>query len=459
MANGDTGGFTSDRTGVHDDGSVGDATGDYSAWDWKHIMAAITGSGAGTGDDQRAQATSDPQTIQDAADTFYYVQRVLNEVGKSIGEQSEALTGEGGPWQGEAAQSFRTVMGSFSKQVGAMSDVLSGGITGDENVPQQLANNAQHLREAIAKVGDINTWYANQALKMNPNAQMANGLVSVHDSPPIPEMMGNDMRQVLTALAKHYKTNQDALAQPASPQNPTSQPTDAPPNVDDNTPNYYSNIPTQDSNIPTQDSNVPNYKSNIPTQDSDIPNESTLGPGSNSKLDQPQDDSPYSPVSDPVVSPYGSSAPLSGDAGAAPLDTSPVSPLDQNASAFPGGTSLDQPGPSLSPNGQLDPVMDAALNPNASGGSGANAPAIVPFSALGSGTGTPDNSTKRAASPYTGDLGLNDPGTAGDAIPTDTGSADIPAYSAASQPSLDTAGTPAPYAGGRSEERRVGKEC
>ncbi|MDH6630479.1 uncharacterized protein YukE, partial [Streptomyces sp. LBL] len=209
-----------ERKGTHDDGPV-DLTGDYSDWDWRKIKSAITG-GADGEDAQYDLTLSDPQTLQDAGNAFYYTQKVLEDVARSLSEQSDALAGEGRPWQGQAAQAFTATMGSFAKQVTAMANVLSGGATGHHNVPQQLADNAQHLREAIAKVGDIDVWYANQAIKVDPSLKMDNGLVMVSKAGKIPQMMADDMRQVLVALAKHYTLTKDAVVQPEAPSVPTS---------------------------------------------------------------------------------------------------------------------------------------------------------------------------------------------------------------------------------------------
>ncbi|MBY8886058.1 hypothetical protein K7472_14495 [Streptomyces sp. PTM05] len=217
-------GFTTDSDGTWatDDG---DTTGDYSDWDWRKIMAAICGGSAYTGDTantRRAQQYSDPQTLQTAADTLAYVEGVLQEVARAISEQTDALTGEHGPWQGAAATALNGAMTGVARQTQQMADVLSGGVTGDQNVPQQLANDAQNLRDAIAKVNDIDTWYARQAVEVRPDLQMDNGLVMVSKDQQIVTMMSNDMRKVLQTLAQHYTLSKDSVSQPSSPSNPNS---------------------------------------------------------------------------------------------------------------------------------------------------------------------------------------------------------------------------------------------
>ncbi|MGW2637361.1 hypothetical protein, partial [Streptomyces sp. NPDC001348] len=219
----DVPGFTEGEDGVFADAN-GDTSGDYSNWDWKHIMAAITGGAAYTGSDleQKAAGYSNPLTVQNAANTFWYVQEVLKEVGDDLVGLAESVTGENGFWKGEAATAFSSAISGLGRQTLQMADVLSGGVTGDNNVPQQLANNAQHLYEAIAKVKDIDNWYAKEAARIDPDLVMSNGLVRVSANEKIVKMMTDDMRQVLVALAKHYKINKDSISQPTSPSNPAT---------------------------------------------------------------------------------------------------------------------------------------------------------------------------------------------------------------------------------------------
>ncbi|MEU2778026.1 WXG100 family type VII secretion target [Streptomyces sp. NPDC007162] len=143
-------GSGSDGSGNGDNGtstSTGNGTGDpaseYGDWSWKQVIKAVAGEDP---DNPGQSQPSNPQALQDAANAFWYVEQVLQEVGQSIADQTEALVGEHGPWQGEAAQAFSGAMQGLSKDVTNMANALSGGVTGDYNVPQQLANNAQHLR-------------------------------------------------------------------------------------------------------------------------------------------------------------------------------------------------------------------------------------------------------------------------------------------------------------------------
>ncbi|MFE3885225.1 hypothetical protein ACFXPQ_20350 [Streptomyces lydicus] len=199
-------------------GSSDSANGDYSKYTWKQVMEAVTGSKP---DDPGVNGsdTSDPQSLQNAADTFWYAGQVLKEADENLSHQINALVGENGSWKGPAAQSFYKLMQNVSQQVSNLTDVLTGGITGDYNVPQQLANNAQHLREAIAKLHDIDVWYANQAIEyynehpgeFKDDIVMDDGRIAVSQVKSIPPLLDSDMRQVLIALAAHYKVTGDSV--------------------------------------------------------------------------------------------------------------------------------------------------------------------------------------------------------------------------------------------------------
>ncbi|MBY8886059.1 WXG100 family type VII secretion target [Streptomyces sp. PTM05] len=448
-----TDGFSSSSGGVIADGT-GDTTGDYSDWDWKKIMAAITG-GAAYSDPTLVAHPSDPQTLQTAADTLSYVEGVLQEVARGIATQTNALTGEHGPWQGAAARALNGAMSSVAQQTQQMADALSGGVTGDENVPQQLANNAQNLRMAIDKINDINTWYANQALKINPHLKMPNGLVEVHKIPQIVTMMSNDMRQVLTTLSNHYTVSKDSVAQPSSPNNPNN----ARPNVSDfgiGDPNAGAvPFPGPGAFPNLADFNDPNVQSpdlqndgpgtgNVPDFGGVDSGPGAVAPGLGVNAPDFGDDTPGADEKVPdfgtgLPGGPGTGAPDDG-AGAAPDASSDAADVGSPA-PFPGDTSLENGGPDLPTTGQLDPAMDAALNP----------PAVVPAPGLGLGDDTPAGSVKSpkvtapAVSPFPGDTGLDTPGGAAD--PAGAAGASVAPFPGADTPDLDTSGTGAPGLG------------
>ncbi|MFF4490845.1 hypothetical protein ACFY0F_31005 [Streptomyces sp. NPDC001544] len=464
----------------------GDTSGDYSSWDWKHIMAAINGGAAYVADShnqEQAKQFSDPETVQQAANTFYYTQQVLEEVAQVLKDQTDQLTGENGPWQGEAASTLRTAMAGLSTQVQHMSDTLSGGVTGDYNVPQQLADNAQHLREAKAKINDINAWYAQQALAINPHLLMSNGLVRVSANKKIVEMMGNDMRSVLVALSQHYKVTKDSVSQPTSPTNPANSPSDNMPYTGDGmpytgdgmpytgdgmpytgggVPNYGDGAPYTGDGMPYNGGGIPNYGGNSP-QDvaapTDYPN-TGLTPGTGT-LD-PTDPGSFSPnATDPGApgSTAGGPGIKNATVSPAPFDASDLgsgAPLDNgpglSPNAFTGDTSLGGDPANMPSTGQLDPAMDAALNPNGQG-TGAPMPEVAPFP-LGAGLTSPGTGntgakprTLDAPAKFPGDLGLDAPGATGQGSPTAPGTADIAGFPDTSLPDVNTDGIAAPGTG------------
>ncbi|MFJ5288142.1 hypothetical protein, partial [Streptomyces sp. NPDC088348] len=207
-----------DSTTGSDSDSNFDSTGDYTDWTWKQVMAHVTGYNP---DDTSVNGslTSSPQSMQDAADVLWYTGQVLKEAGENLDAQVESLAGENGSWQGAAAQSFYSLMKNLSQQVSNLTGVLTGGITGDNNVPQQLADNAQHLRDAINKLIDIDNWYGKQAVayyndhldEFDEDIIMDNGQIAVSQVKAIPPMMDSDMRAVLVTLAGHYRVTIDQV--------------------------------------------------------------------------------------------------------------------------------------------------------------------------------------------------------------------------------------------------------
>lgn len=120
-----------DTSGIFGNNSVMGSTNDYDNWDWKQIEAVIVGGSnmAATDERNRAHAAASPQSLYDAGDAFQFVQEVLQMVSENIVAQANALAGENdSPWQGTAADSFMTMMQTFSKQVASSVNALSGGV-------------------------------------------------------------------------------------------------------------------------------------------------------------------------------------------------------------------------------------------------------------------------------------------------------------------------------------------
>ncbi|MFF2141673.1 WXG100 family type VII secretion target [Kitasatospora sp. NPDC058190] len=215
---------------------------DYNSWDWKHIEAAIVGLGGGVSSAENleyAKSVADPQSLQDAADTFYQVQLVFAGVSQALTDQANALAGKDGVWTGDAADAFTEMIKTFSKQVGAVADVISGGHSGKHSVPQQLANNAVNLTNAQNKILEIDNWYAKQAHDaLHLHAMSGTGLIPVSQKPELVEMMNHDMRQVLKSLAGEYQVTLDAVTSPGGINSPlggggTGQDQPKPPDLSD----------------------------------------------------------------------------------------------------------------------------------------------------------------------------------------------------------------------------------
>ena len=220
-----------------DPGSDPGSVSDYDTWDWKQIEAAINGMSAGVDDSDNqshALAVSDPNSLNKAANAFYAVQVTLSEIADSLDAQAKALAGPDGPWKGDAADSFINMMTTFSRQVKATADVLSGGATGTHSIPQQLADNAANLLNAKNKIVEIDNWYANQAIQMGVQP-MSNGLIPISQKPQLVQMMTSDMRAVLKSLAGEYQVTIDSVRSPQPITSPgDNNPDDIPqPNPDD----------------------------------------------------------------------------------------------------------------------------------------------------------------------------------------------------------------------------------
>ncbi len=236
-----TGGFTSNGNGIFGDPNYGSfSASDYYTWDWKQIEAAIDGGSTITGDgEQTAQSVSYPKTLWDAGDVFEYVREVLNMVATSLADQANALAGGTSPlWKGDAADAFLATMTTFSKQVAANADVLSGGSAGLDPVPAQLVGNGNSLAKAQTIVHSIDAWYAQQALNMGVQP-MSNGLVPVSQVSQIPPMMTHDMlNYALLPLVANYQMTIDSIVSPTAVTPKVGNSTGSPnPSPTDNVPN------------------------------------------------------------------------------------------------------------------------------------------------------------------------------------------------------------------------------
>ncbi|QMU77119.1 WXG100 family type VII secretion target [Streptacidiphilus sp. PB12-B1b] len=414
-----------------DPGSDPGSVSDYNTWDWKQIMAAINGMSAGvdnSDNDTHALSVSDPSTLQTAADAFYTVQLTLSQIAQSLQDQANALAGPHGPWTGDAADSFIDMMTTFSKQVSATANVLSGGATGTDSVPQQLADNSVNLRTAQNKLVEIDNWYANQAIEMGVQP-MSNGLIPISQKPQLVEMMTSDMRAVLKSLAGEYQVTIDTVRSPQ----PINSPGDNSPN-DPNDPGL--NDPDTGTG-PTDDMPLSPVTSDLPR---DAEADPSPFPGDLSTSDAAGlPDSGLDPASlDAALNPGGSAdpSPFPGGTGVSDLAALPGDGTGVgDPSAFPDGTGVGGADPD--PLGSTDPL--GALSPSSfPGGTG-----------VGTGVGAlPLGTEDDVTDPLADDTGESFPGGLGTG-----GVGGLPGT--ADDLSTDGAGSPAAFPGGLSTESGV----
>ncbi|WP_327179405.1 WXG100 family type VII secretion target [Streptomyces sp. NBC_01335] len=421
-----TTGFQQDDSGIYGDTKNQGSRSDYDSWDWKQIMAAVTGGSnmtPGAGGESRASSVSNPQTLMTAANEFQYVQEVMEMVGKSLADQAKALAGgKGAPWQGAAADAFADTMTTFSKEVLSNAAALAGGSTGTP-VGQSLVAGSNSLTFAQAQIHAIDTWYANEAIKVGV-VPMANGLIPVSQRPDIVEMMTNDMRSVLKSLANNYSTVTQSLnnVKPKAVTPPTSDPASTGDGKNNDLDQYkgsgggQNGIKSPDLNTGTGGGSGGGTGGGINT-----PDLSTLGGGGGG--------------TGGTANPYtgGTASPDLATASGGGIGTPDLATLGTGDGTGIGGTA--------------NPYTGGLTSPDlATGGSGTGSPDLATLG-TGDGTGiggTANPFTGGTASPYTGGSGLPELGE-GSTIAPYTGTLD-PALDDVLNPSTGTAGTATPAA-------------
>ncbi|MFD6529916.1 hypothetical protein [Streptomyces sp. NPDC060184] len=423
-----TSGFQQDDSGIYGDTKNQGSRSDYDSWDWKQIMAAVTGGSnmtPGAGGEARASSVSNPQTLMTAANEFQYVQEVMEMVGKSLADQAKALAGgKGAPWQGAAADAFADTMTTFSREVLANAAALGGGSTGTPVGPS-LVHGANSLAFAQAQIHAIDTWYANEAIKVGV-VPMANGLIPVSQRPDIVEMMTNDMRSVLKSLANNYSTVTQSLnnVKPKAVTPATSDPasTGDGKNDDQDLDQYkgggQNGIKSPDLNTGTGGGSGGGTGGGV-----NSPELSTLGGGSGGTA---------SPYTGGTASPYtgGTASPDPATGSGGGITAPDLATLGTGDGTGTGGTA--------------NPYTGGVAAPDlATGGSGTGSPDLA-TPGTGDGTGTGGS-----ADPYTGGTGLPEPG-AGSTVDPYTGTSNPgalnPALDGVLNPSTGTAGTGTPAA-------------
>ncbi|MET8759924.1 hypothetical protein ABZV40_18805, partial [Lentzea sp. NPDC004782] len=428
MADSSTAGFQNQDGAVIATGDGAATTrADYDRWGWKEIKAAIYGAAA-VGKGTRLDASinlSDPRTLYNAGLNFHMAQETLSIVGKQVKAQAEALAGEGGPWQGEAAKSFLALMDQFAKSFESHAQQLRGGPARINSVPEQLLRSSDYLKWAQQTVQAIDVHYANEAKRMRPpdwlrsqgqSVVMDNGLIRVSLFPEIVQMLDADMRKVLKILAAQYEqTRFETELVPISTPNPLgAQPNPPGPGLDSKPqrlPDLVGNpkpLPELKFNGPEVPN--PNGSGITPPQPFDVRTLSDLN--ANPFSPQPFDASgaprPGSPgaFDGGGVPEGGSFSPQPFDASGAPR---PGSPGAFDGGGVPEGGSFspqpfDASGAPLSGVPSAAPFVpapfSASLPPSSSGlGSGLNAP--KPSSAeTGSGIPKPGDSGLEPVAPF-----------------------------------------------------------
>ncbi|WP_329138182.1 hypothetical protein OG552_29865 [Streptomyces sp. NBC_01476] len=408
-------GFTQGDDGAifGDSGSDPGSISDYDTWDWRQIMAAVNGMSSGVGSAtnlEHAASVSSPASLLNAAHAFAYAQNTLTIIAQSLKDQANALAGTNGPWQGDAAEAFFDMMNTFSKQVQANADVLSGGATGSHSVSQQIANNSANLARAQQLIHDINVWYADQAVRMGVTP-MSDGLIPISRKPQLVEMMTNDMRNVLKSLAGNYQVTIDSIRTPTpvnSPLTDTPPPTDVPPPTD---------MPSPTDTPPTDMPSPGDLNTGGPDTGTPAPFDgptSTDGPGTDL-------------AADPGGFPDGT------DTGAGTGDVPSFDPNAMDAALNPGDGALDSPSPF--PDGTDTGLPD---------GAGPQDLAAVPPTPFPSSTSTNGGTDLPSSGLPTGDSAFNESGMPED-FPGDTGLGGADGLSDAGLP--EGTGTPSAFPG------------
>src|ERR1700754_1493102 len=89
---------------------------DWQSMDWKAIKTAVVGAAAVANDAQsqaaaqNAEANVSPQSLMDAGDAFSLASTYMSDVADNLRQQIAGLVGDGGPWTGSGAQSFKSTL-------------------------------------------------------------------------------------------------------------------------------------------------------------------------------------------------------------------------------------------------------------------------------------------------------------------------------------------------------------
>jgi hypothetical protein len=299
---------------------------DYTGWTWRQIMAAIVG-GADMGGTKQNKLTgefSSPESLTTAGNIFWDLAVIVNNALSTFNYNVNALVGEGGPWQGDAASVARDNFTFFSRSVEKQLDALTGRGDPEKAVYNQLYDSGNTLGWAIDQIHTIDQYYAGEAARLGAGSHTepdGTTLIHVSDIEGLPEMIADSMRPVLQTLSDTYAIKNGHTQFPAY--NPPMLPPKQPEQPD--IPEIKIPDPPK---IDAPDTDIPNQ--------GDIPNAPDVG-------------GPGAPA-------------LAGGPGAGGLGG--IDPLDPNALGGPGAAGLVD-GPGIGGADGIDP-----LDPNALGGPG-----------------------------------------------------------------------------------------
>ncbi|MGW6911546.1 hypothetical protein ACWGCY_44995, partial [Streptomyces sp. NPDC054940] len=397
-----------DKSGIFGNNSVMGSPNDYDTWDWKQIEAVIVGaSNLASGQEQdRAHSVATPQSLYDAGNAFQFVQEVLQMVSENLVAQAKALAGNtDSPWQGTAADSFMTMMETFSKQVASSANALSGGSM-SASVAQTLVDAGNNLAVAQANIVTIDQWYAQQAqiIGIKP---MKNGLIPVSKSPEIVKMMTDDMRKVLHTLAGQYSAETRTLNQ-VSTTNITSPLSGITPNL---TPPPGTGKPPQTKTA------IPQSTVGARTLPTGSTTPINLGPGPQTRTTTPS--RVTLPNTPPLTTPVRT--PVSSPVNSPVLTPSPRGNLPANS---PVNVPLTSPTPiTLPTNTPVTPTKFTSAPVNGPANSPVNSPTNVPVTTptrMTLPTNTPIKPTKLASAPVNSPLPSTTPSTTRSSTPAPT---------------------------------------
>ncbi|MCM4083583.1 WXG100 family type VII secretion target, partial [Paractinoplanes hotanensis] len=211
---------------------------DYQAYvdqpgGWRLLRSAVVGGAALATDAGKAYAASlvSPQSLADTGAAFDRAQQALTWIERVLREHSQAVAGEGKPWQGPAAEAFLQKMTDIADNVRSHAEAIKGSpATGiSYNVPEQMYRAGNALAYAQRNVKYWDSAYATLA-RMSGAPVGKDGLVAITGGAyekPMARMMAYEIDQ----LVKVYDEIKVAEFQQPPGADPSNVPSPPPPSV------------------------------------------------------------------------------------------------------------------------------------------------------------------------------------------------------------------------------------